>query len=309
MLLLAAGVAVGFDLTRPPAAAIDPGAADRPAAQDLAAGDLAGSGLAAPDLPGPDLAAAEPVAAAVVAGSVAVARAPMPAFASRPAADANAASASVGAVSGSTGGGTSAAEAAAGTDATTLRYPRAGTGEFGYATGTGPVLGSAGSVLRYQVAVEEGTGQSSAGFADEVDTILGDPHGWALDGLRFQRVPHTVRADFTIYLASPVTSAAMCAVGGLYTEEYTSCRLPGQVIINLARWLDAVPAYGAPLDVYRAYALNHETGHELGYGHEACPAPGRPAPVMQQQTYGLQGCVANGWPYLGGLRYTGPPVP
>ncbi|HEX7743664.1 MAG TPA: DUF3152 domain-containing protein [Micromonosporaceae bacterium] len=248
---------------------------------------MAGSGLAAPDLPGPDLAAAEPVAAAVVAGSVAVARAPMPAFASRPAADANAASASVGAVS----------------------YPRAGTGEFGYATGTGPVLGSAGSVLRYHVAVEEGTGQSGAGFADEVDTILGDPHGWALDGLRFQRVPHTVRADFTIYLASPVTSAAMCAVGGLYTEEYTSCRLPGQVIINLARWLDAVPDYGAPLDVYRAYALNHETGHELGYGHEACPAPDRPAPVMQQQTYGLQGCVANGWPYLGGLRYTGPPVP
>ncbi|GAB3857578.1 hypothetical protein GCM10029963_55880 [Micromonospora andamanensis] len=62
--------------------------------------------------------------------------------------------------------------------------------------------------------------------------------------------------------------------GGLSTEGYTSCRLPGQVIINLARWLEAVPDYGAPLEVYRAYVINHEVGHEFGEGHEACPVPG-----------------------------------
>ncbi|MFF3851800.1 DUF3152 domain-containing protein [Micromonospora sp. NPDC002575] len=220
-------------------------------------------------------------------------------------------------------------------------WPTSGPGRFATAAGRSPVQGTGGPVRRYRVLVERDTGQDPDAFAAAVDEALGDPRSWIASGeLRLQRVAGpepdaasgpdaaasgpgaapapaasapdddaSADADFTIYLATPVTSERMCALGGLQTERYTSCRLPGQVIINLARWMEAVPDYGAPLDVYRAYVVNHEVGHELGELHEACPGPGEPATVMQQQTYGLDGCVANPWPYLDGKRYAGESTP
>ncbi|MEE6260282.1 DUF3152 domain-containing protein [Plantactinospora sonchi] len=188
-------------------------------------------------------------------------------------------------------------------------YPTTGPGTFGYAGG-GKVLGTTGDLRRYRVAVEQGMGQDVGGFASAVDTILGDARGWTVaEKLRFQRVGRTAKAQFTIFLASPGTSERMCAEAGLHTERYGSCHIPGEVVLNIARWLTAVPDYGAPLDVYQAYALNHEVGHELGERHQGCPWPGAPAPVMQQQTYGLRGCAPNGWPYVDGRRYAGPVLP
>ena len=84
-----------------------------------------------------------------------------------------------------------------------------------------------------------GTGQDADAFAATVDAVLGDPRSWIAAGeLRLQRVAEAAAADFTVYLATPGTSERMCADGGLAPTGYTSCRLPGQVIINLARWLD-----------------------------------------------------------------------
>jgi len=188
--------------------------------------------------------------------------------------------------------------------------PHTGSGAFSTDLVGGPALGRGTDLRHFHVAVEKGIGLDLVPFAASVDTILGDPRSWIADGrLRLQRVGAAEPADFTIYLASAGTSEQMCAEGGLDTDAYTSCQLSGQVIINADRWLGAVPEFEAPLAAYQAYAVNHEVGHQLGHQHEACPSPGAAAPVMQQQTLGMQGCLPNGWPYLGGRRQTGPPIP
>lgn len=188
--------------------------------------------------------------------------------------------------------------------------PYDGPGTFTYAAVGGKSLGTGTDLKRFHVAVEDGLGFEVAPFAGTVDTILGDPRSWIGDGqLALQRVAAADLADFTIYLASAGTSTRMCAEGGLDTEGYTSCRVGEAVVINADRWVGAVPEFDAPLGDYQAYAINHEVGHALGHNHEACPAPGAPAPVMQQQTLGMQGCVPNGWPWVEGALYTGPPIP
>jgi hypothetical protein len=228
------------------------------------------------------------------------------------------ASVPAGAGSGAAGSGSANPSAAASDSAApgsatptpAVSVPQSGTGTFGYAAGPGAVLGTAGDVRHFRVAVENGIGQDPAAFASAADQILGDQRSWIGGGdVRFQRVAQSSAVEFTLYLASPATTDKLCAVGGVHTEQFASCRLPGQVIINLARWLTSVPGYGAPLNLYQQYALNHEVGRELGHGNEACPAPGVLAPVMQQQSQGLKGCVANAWPFINGKLYQGPALP
>jgi hypothetical protein len=174
----------------------------------------------------------------------------------------------------------------------------AGSGSFAYAAASADTAGAAGTLRRYRVAVEKGAGPDPKAFAADVERVLADPRGWTGGGKhRFQRVAEKGQFEFTVFLATAGTSRKMCAAGGLHTDGFASCRLPGQLVINLDRWQQAVPGYGAPLPDYQAFALNHELGHQLGYGHEACPAPGTPAPVMQQQSTGLKGCTPNPWPH------------
>jgi hypothetical protein len=199
------------------------------------------------------------------------------------------------------------AEPAATPSAPAPTWPEEGSGEWRYAPGQDTVLGGEGDLLRFRVAVEADLDLAPEEFAAAVDEILADPRGWTATERRFQRVGEDDESEFTIYLATPGTSEEICAEAGLHTEGYTSCHVPGEVVINVARWLTAVPGY--PLPEYRAFALNHEVGHELGAAHRGCPGSGKPAPVMMPQTQGLDGCTPHGWPLLDGERYHGPKVP
>jgi hypothetical protein len=176
------------------------------------------------------------------------------------------------------------------------------------------VLGTAGPLRRFRVAVEKGSGADPVEFAAEVQDILGDPRSWIGGGsLRLQRVGGAEPANFTVYLATRFTAGQMCARGGTNIRvggrPYTSCRAVGKVIINLDRWrLSARPYVSAkvPLAHYREYVINHEVGHELGRRHQGCPKAGGPAPVMVQQTLTLRGCVPYSWPRRGNGFLTGP---
>jgi Protein of unknown function (DUF3152) len=189
-------------------------------------------------------------------------------------------------------------------------FPHSGPQTFHYATSTGPVLGTAGPIRHFRLAMESNINVvSMSDFTAKVDETLGDPRSWIAGGkYRLQQVPSSSSYEFTIYLVTSNTTRHLCAP--LPTNGFTSCRQGSHVVLNLDRYMTSVSDYRSakvPLDTYRTYMINHEVGHALGHNHERCPAKGAPAPVMEQQTLGLHGCVANAWPYINGKQYDGPP--
>jgi hypothetical protein len=128
-------------------------------------------------------------------------------------------------------------------------------------------------------------------FAATVVRVLNDARGWALDGrVRFVRVPSG--GDFTVWLAA---ASSMRSFGPPCHPRY-SCRRGRNVVINDDRWAGGSERWAGPLEEYRTMAVNHETGHWLGFGHASCPGSGRPAPVMMQQSKGTGDCAPNPWP-------------
>ncbi|SOD93591.1 DUF3152 domain-containing protein [Blastococcus haudaquaticus] len=178
-------------------------------------------------------------------------------------------------------------------------YVEEGAGSLSVVDGSSGVYG-AGPLNRFIVEVEDGIGVDGAGFAQAVEATLGDPRSWGNGGQRsFQRVgvaeAQAGAFDFKVSLVSPGSMERYCP--GVGTGGYTSCRYGERAVINLARWATAVPDYEGDVATYRLYVVNHEVGHVFGNGHLDCPGAGQPAPVMQQQTLGLDGCQKNAWPY------------
>lgn len=151
-----------------------------------------------------------------------------------------------------------------------------------------------GRVHRVRVEVESGLDVDGAAFARFVMATLNDRRGWGHGGsMTFARTAG--RTDIRVVLASPATSAAMCRP--LITKGTLSCANGSTAVLTVYRWVRGTADYGADITGYRQYLVNHEVGHVLGHGHQACPGRGRRAPVMLQQTKGLKGCTKNPWPF------------
>ena len=164
------------------------------------------------------------------------------------------------------------------------------------------VASGEGRVVRYSVEVEDGLEAYQAEFATVVQGVLHHKMGWqGVDRVTFVPVPHTDVArgapvDIRVVLATPTLTARLCAPLNT-TNPQVSCWAYGRAVLNLHRWVRGAVSYGADLNNYRVYLVNHEVGHGLGHGHAQCPRGGARAPIMVQQTKGLDGCAAWPWPY------------
>ncbi|AWZ05505.1 DUF3152 domain-containing protein [Streptomyces sp. ICC4] len=187
--------------------------------------------------------------------------------------------------------------------------PETGPGTFKASTVSGPVHGS-GTVRRYRVEAEDGTGIDPDEAARAVDAVLGDRRGWTADPKVAFRLTESGPVEFTVRIATPATTDRLCAVVTAELKGETNCRAGHEVVVNLRRWLLGSPQFDGPPAEYRALIINHEVGHELGRGHETCPGAGLPAPAMMQQIKGLLGCRSNAWPFDAQGNYAkGPAVP
>lgn len=136
-------------------------------------------------------------------------------------------------------------------------------------------------------------------FSNIVYSTLNDPRGWPRAGATFHdNTDGDANAcDMTLTLAA---ADQMSTFSTECSDEY-SCRVGNDVVINIDRWNNATEDWlnaGGTVERYRTMVINHEVGHRLGHldNETTCPAVNQPAPLMQQQSMDLLGCVPNEWP-------------
>ncbi|EFA22493.1 hypothetical protein BIFGAL_04261 [Bifidobacterium gallicum DSM 20093 = LMG 11596] len=137
---------------------------------------------------------------------------------------------------------------------------------------------------------------SADGFADTVYRVLNNEHGWPRSGVVFTQGDES-NCTVTITLSQPELVPSFSE----YCSPEYSCRVGSDVIINKKRWDNAVDDWlkaGGNLAMYRTMVINHEMGHALGHrdNETTCAGEGKKAPLMQEQSMFLKGCVPNPYP-------------
>lgn len=147
--------------------------------------------------------------------------------------------------------------------------------------------------ITYSVSSNGSLAGNVAEFASQANATLNDSRGWSQLGVKFVQVESG--GMFTLILAQ---ASALPTYSSGCSADW-SCAVGRNVIINDDRWMGATTSWnaaGGGLRDYRHMVVNHEVGHWLGHDHAYCGGAGTKAPVMQQQSMGLQGCSFNPWP-------------
>lgn len=135
-----------------------------------------------------------------------------------------------------------------------------------------------------------------------IAAILKDKRGWASKGYTFKQLPPTSpKKDFSMHLKPGRVIDAEVAKYDAHAQKLSGLSVtfmadwPRKVYINEENWFKPPPVSQYIPSLYRIYVINHEVGHVLGLGHSKCPGPGKPTPIMVQQTLGHGGCKPHPW--------------
>lgn len=135
-------------------------------------------------------------------------------------------------------------------------------------------------------------------FKDEARRYILHKRGWLSRGFMLKEVDKA--PDFVIHLrSSSYMRRKYAAHNHLKDLSVTDTRShPAIIDIHAGNWESPPRKFLGTRAEYRAYLINHEVGHALGYGHE--PLGNRDengfCKLMSQQTRGTLGCRPNGFP-------------